>query len=496
MKLLRSSTVLPGIPVQKSRLPDDLLQDMRCALTFNNGAYFQAQKRGAPTTGIPRHLYAFTEDKKYLYLPRHFPWTDFPLSIRATVIDSDAVNYARIKPVKIKAKIRSDQREVFPLYQEQINRGKDGILSLAPGKGKTVLSVLAWASMRHTEPALAIVTTLTIGGQWKDRLLECTNISEDDIGYIGDGKMQWKNKKFVIATLQSLAQKQFPPEFYTRFGVIFFDECHRLGAPSFGKVAGLFSGTRIGLSATWARADGLEKLFMLHLGQVFYEDREQVLNPDIYFVRTPVELDLKKFRMWGRGRQQGDINHARVLTHLSRLSERQAFILRFVNDAYSQGRKVLVLGDRKEELVTLKESIGHGNCGICVGSLDGRSLKREEQQDALSKPIVFATSQLVKEGLDQPDIDTLIICYPQSNAAFAEQAVGRILRRDKGKKKPIVVVLCDSGLWIEGQPSLADWTWGGTTGRRNMKVYPFKRTCERMQATFKKLGYNVVRKVK
>lgn len=463
-------------------------------MTFTNGAWFQARKRGLPTDHIPRYLYAFAEDNKYLYLPRFTDWNKFGLDqviIRNT--------FPVITPVKITGKIRADQRTAYRALEQHIEHAQSGILSLAPGKGKTVLSVLAWASLEPATPGLAIVTTLRIGKQWKDRLLENTDIKEHHIGKIGDGEDDWQGKKFVIATLQSLASKEFPDEFYKYFGICYMDECHRLGAPSFNRVAGLFSGIRIGLSATWARADGLEKLFMLHLGPVFYEDREQVLTPTIYFVRTPVDMNLDKFRMWNRAarKRQGDINHARVVTYLSRDEKRQDFILRFVRQAYDAHRKVLVLGDRKEELAVLAHKVGEDISGICVGSLEGKVLSEEKQQAALQMPIVFATSQLVKEGLDQPDIDTLVILYPQSNEAFGEQAVGRILRRDKGKQHPIVVVMCDSGLWIEEeQQANFDWHSMSKKGGKKISVYPFKRTCERMQTTFKKLGYIIERPVR
>jgi len=157
-----------------------------------------------------------------------------------------------------------------------------------------------------------------------------------------------------------------------------------------------------------------------------------------------------------------------------------------VQKAVLQKRKILVLGDRKEELVAHHETLGKKLSGICVGSLDGRSISQDEKKLALKKQVVLATSQLVKEGLDQPDIDTLVILNPQSNRTFAEQAAGRILRQHAGKQTPLIVVLYDAHCWLDESRG-----YRATPTR----TYPFKATCQQMERHFKALKFNVKRSV-
>jgi hypothetical protein len=72
-----------------------------------------------------------------------------------------------------------------------------------------------------------------------------------------------------------------------------------------------------------------------------------------------------------------------------------------------------------------------------------------QTQDALDYAatcqVVFATSQLVQEGLDIPALDSLFLTTPLSDV---EQAVGRILRPFESKKDPIVVDFRDDHIGI------------------------------------------------
>jgi superfamily II DNA or RNA helicase len=57
---------------------------------------------------------------------------------------------------------------------------------------------------------------------------------------------------------------------------------------------------------------------------------------------------------------------------------------------------------------------------------------------------VYGTFQLAREGLNRPNLDTLYITTPFSNANDLQQSWGRIQRLHGGKKAPIVRVFEDS----------------------------------------------------
>lgn len=456
------------VPVSRAMLTGENERAIKKLLSFDNPEFFKALNNGHDVTGIARRIRAYEKHRQLYYLPRHAPFRK--LGIREP---RPRFPPTEKLPWEFTKKLRPDQHAPFAALKHQLIYKKDGVLVLSCGKGKTVIATAAfgWAQA----PALAVVTQLFIAQQWKDALLSFTNIPEDRIGFIGDGKNEW-DKDFVISTVQSLAKKEdLPPEFYRRFGVVFFDEVHRLGAPLFSRVVPVFTGVRIGLTATLERPDGMHKLFMLHVGKKFFEDRKQQLIPRVYFVHTPVQKNVSGFRQWGRS---GKLSMAKIVTHLSRLDYRREFVIDLIREAHSKDRTVLVLSERVDELKVYQEVLGE-EAGLCIGALS-----QVEREHSLNKPIILATAQLVKEGLDKPSIDTLLCEYPQSSEAFSEQAAGRILRVEDEKRPPKIVVLVDSGVYA-----------ANGRGSDSPRYYPFVAKAKKMQETFRKLGYEIMKPV-
>lgn len=106
-------------------------------------------------------------------------------------------------------------------------------------------------------PTLIIVPDGGILSQW----VEAIEGSKDtpvglrfkgSIGFVAEGKFDWEEHPIVIALISTLALKirdgKVPEEFFRRFGLVIYDEVHRLGAPVFSLTATPFYGDRIGLS--------------------------------------------------------------------------------------------------------------------------------------------------------------------------------------------------------------------------------------------------------
>ena len=80
--------------------------------------------------------------------------------------------------------LRENQEPIW----EAFKKAESGFLTLAPGKGKTVLSLLKIA---HTKtPALISVNTTSLVEQWKGFIEKFLGVK--DVGVIGDGKMDWQ----------------------------------------------------------------------------------------------------------------------------------------------------------------------------------------------------------------------------------------------------------------------------------------------------------------
>lgn len=234
--------------------------------------------------------------------------------------------------------------------------------------------------------------------------------------------------------------------------------CHRVSARTWSGVPSLFPAKwRFGVTATPRRKDGCEEVFFTQLGKIFFTSTEQRLG-------VKVKRVFSEFRLIKTDRFNPALApRSLILKFLVRSRERNAIIAAQLVRAIEAGRKVLVLSEQLAHLDAIEGVFQKAwqaqypetlpEIGWYVG---GRS-KSELQMDAKAD-LILATSQYAKEGLDIPDLDTLILASPLSDV---EQAVGRIQRPftgqttrwDKGqrvsftgKKEPIVVDIRDDAI--------------------------------------------------
>ncbi|MFL5627754.1 MAG: DEAD/DEAH box helicase [Ktedonobacteraceae bacterium] len=167
------------------------------------------------------------------------------------------------------------QVEPRPYQNEALTRwlaeGSTGVVVLPTGAGKTLVAAMA---IHETGLwTLAVVPTLDLLQQWRTALASALSLSTDDIGIFGGGEKEMK--PITIITYDSAAL--YPRELQ-RFGLLVFDECHHLPAPTYRLIAeSAFTPLRLGLSATPERSD------MTHL------DLERLIGPEVYR-RSPAEL--------------------------------------------------------------------------------------------------------------------------------------------------------------------------------------------------------------
>tara|TARA_Y100001973_G_scaffold106807_1_gene188092 strand:- start:31797 stop:33143 length:1347 start_codon:yes stop_codon:yes gene_type:complete len=312
-----------------------------------------------------------------------------------------------------------------------VNRGS-GILSLSCGKGKTVISLHAWTEIGT--PALIVVPTQDLAHQWISRIVEHTDIRREEVGWIQGNKWDW-DKPIAVALIQTLASRsdEIPEEMRNHFGVVIYDEVHRLGAPYFNRTASLGQGIRWGLSATPFRKDGLDALYRYHTGDILYQNLEQEVIPEVFFKKTGVALtaeDADKLKD-----RSGEINMPRLYTWLGEHEDRNKKIISMLEMAKSDGRVVLALSERVEHLKYLHSKFD--DAGIIYGAVKG-----EDRPNILQdNDMVFAITQLARDGLDRKELDTVVITMPFTDRGRFEQIIGRSQRAKE--TKPVVIIFED-----------------------------------------------------
>lgn len=370
---------------------------------------------------------SWTENKTHITVPREFLSIDEYKNLPFPVQNTNPTEYPEVN-VSLTYSLRSViQEKAF----ESLGEGS-GLLVLSCGKGKTVISLHAWAQYRV--PAVVIVPKLDLAYQWKSRICEHTNLEESDIGWIqGDpSKWDWRGKPIAIAVLKTVAMYPggFTKEFQEHFGIAIYDEVHRLGAPYFNSAAGICCGIRWGLSATPFRKDGLDQIYRYHLGEVLYENLTHDNIPKTYFLQSGITLtpsDEKKVL------SRGDINFAKLTTWLSENKLRNNIIKGAIKEALDNERTILVLSDRVQHLKLLHEEFP--GSGILHGAIKGEERENELQNNRL----VFASTKIAKEGLDKKTLNTVFILTPLSDEGTFTQIIGRSQRG----ADPMVVIVED-----------------------------------------------------
>lgn len=298
--------------------------------------------------------------------------------------------------------------------------------------------------------------------QWRRRIEEF--MPDARVGIIRQARCEFRDVDFAIAMLDSLESRidKYPPELYDAFGLVITDEVHRLGAQTWAPILPRFSARyRLGLTATPRRKDDAEAVFFRHIGPIGYAARTRPTLPLLRKIVTDTTLRGKMVE-GGKIKKSSELGRSEIVTQLSKVPERTRQIMEDVLQGVKRGRKVLILSERLEHL---KDMAGDLNSLLSqvdlpfipttdfyvgewfTGETDengqplmvkvgkGRNAKwrlktkrrtESELRKAESANVIFATVQMVSEGLDIQALDVLVIATPIGDI---EQAAGRVRRR-------------------------------------------------------------------
>jgi superfamily II DNA or RNA helicase len=317
-----------------------------------------------------------------------------------------------------------------------------GILNLACGKGKTVMG---WLKAAHERvPTLIVSPQNAHLDNWIAELRQFFDYP-GEVGWI-QGKRFEYDRDICVSTVQTLAARvesgDLPHDFYTRFGLVIYDECHIMAADFFSKASAVGSGIRLGLTATPTRTDRCEGVFYSHLGPVFYSDISQDLTPTVFVLNTGVFYgEAERRRMNDR---TGQPNIGKLHKTLAQNEERNALIQEIIDECLKRGRTIYALSHGPDHIE--KFHADNPNSTVIHGGT--KSGDRLERLNAGN--LVFASIGVGAAAYNRKDLDTLILMTPfaaRSHSAITfQQSVGRILRDLPGKKDPWVFLILDSSI--------------------------------------------------
>lgn len=369
----------------------------------------------------PAAIRVYRENSKKLYVPKAFGLRRFGVPSTVSMDPGDPID------VTFTGQLNTAQSEVAQMFIDCANNPTrmGGILNLPCGFGKTVVALFLIARLRVK--TLIVVHKDFLLDQWRARINEFLG-SDVKVGTIKAKVIDVNGKDVVIASLQSLSMKEYELDVFTGFGFVVVDEVHRTGTEVFSRALGKINMRySLGLSATVQRKDGMTKVFTHALGDVISRvkrDREHVCVTMHQFYSTDHSYSAEHYICATR------LNISRMINQVCAFPERTLLISDFIKKATSQGRKVLVLSDRKSQLVDIRDMLAtSATCGMYIGGMSADALARSEQCQ-----VILATFSFASEGFDVKTLDTLVLASPRTDI---EQSVGRILRLREAERQNV-----------------------------------------------------------
>jgi hypothetical protein len=300
--------------------------------------------------------------------------------------------------------------------------------------GKTI-SALYVIENAIQAPTLITVPTTYLLNQWRQRIIDTTGQQwfNQYVGHIQQDTQDYEGRLIVLGVAASLARRDYPVALREYFTALIFDEWHKIGTPSMGRILSRYpASVRIGFTAT-NRRDALLKVCSLHLGKPRIVSKQEVEKPQIFVIDYHKTLPPQV--------QVG--NEGFMTSLLSRFHDRNQLLCNIVYEGYTRGREIVCLSDRTDQLYkNMQHLIAMGvapeDIGMLVGAytLKGKRIKvkrGEQERVAGSCKIRMATFGLFDTGADVEALDMGVEFTPRQNV---RQGVGRILRLMAGKPIP------------------------------------------------------------
>jgi superfamily II DNA or RNA helicase len=336
--------------------------------------------------------------------------TYLPIAIRSSIVQDKRHAFLRVQPIHFSAVKQALERQQVPFtvafderpalsyamklaleprpYQEEalvnwLAEGSRGVVVLPTGAGKTFVAALAIAETGLK--TLAVVPTIDLLLQWRTALAAALSLDADEIGVFGGGEKELK--PITIITYDSAAL--YPREL-RHFGLLIFDECHHLPAPTYRLIAeSAFTPLRLGLSATPERGD------MAHA------DLDELIGPEVYR-RSPSELT--------EGRYLAQYEERRIDVVLSDEDEARYSEQRRIYRSFLQRRRIVIRSpeDFQQKLIYMSARDPEARAAMLAW--------REARNIAMNAPAKYEEI----EQLLRVHADDLVILFSEYNYVVDE----------------------------------------------------------------------------
>jgi superfamily II DNA or RNA helicase len=426
-----------GYGILKSALSEKDIEHIRKDLTMTPKVNFDAGGKGNASSPEDLTFQLYSENDKRIYIPRYYGLQKYGLPTLCKLTSGADIH------INFIGSLRDAQQEPIGNFLKAANDPlkMGGIISVPCGFGKTIMSLYIACTLK--KKTIFISHKDFLNQQFLDTIAQFA--PDAKVGIIKQKKVDVVGKDFIIASLQSLAMRDYDDAIFDDIGFVIIDEVHHTGAQVFCKAFRKLNNPIIlGLSATLNRKDGMRKVFENYIGKSVYTLKNKEfcdVNVQVHkYFETHIDYSTVKL-MWN-----GKENGAGMINNVCTFKPRTEFIISLLKDILSKepDRRVLILSERRNQLKDIESYIiehkianGSGGYGFYVGGM-----KQADLAISSEKQIILATYQLASEGFNVPSLNTIIFASPISDI---QQSIGRILREvpEKRKYTPLCIDILD-----------------------------------------------------
>ena len=348
---------------------------------------------------------------------------------------------------------RDYQQDALSAWQDN---NRQGSVVLPTGSGKTFLAVQAIADAGVS--TLVVVPTIDLMNQWHATLTNAFGDQlPDGVGVLGGGSHEIAD--ITVTTYDSAYR--YINEYGDQFGLLVVDEVHHLPAPTYQQIPEMtIAPYRLGLTATYERADGAHEELEDLLGTVVYREEINELAGEFLSEYETIHLQVG---LTDDERTTYDeeyqIYRDYVDSHDFDLWKENGYTEFLKRTSYDpQGRRALIAKQRAEKIARTAEKKLDTLDNLLKRHYDDRTIiftannefaykisqefvvpcithqtETEERTEILERfrtgeYSMLATSQVLDEGIDVPSANVGIILSGSASKRQYAQRLGRILR--------------------------------------------------------------------
>lgn len=415
-----SITLSNNVRLSRIGLTPTLTNFLKEELNFANSEFFIKKKSGRNTFETVRYFKLVEETESEILIPRGFIGKLLRFC-KESQIEFEFVDERKLKPLiplVFSATLRNHQLGVI----ETVSKKDYGVIVAPPGSGKTVVGLKIIADKR--QPALIIVHRKQLLEQWTERIEAFLSIPKRDIGIIGQGKAKI-GKQITVATIQSLPKQIESVQ--NQFGTIIVDECHHVPAETFrNTIEKLQAYYLYGLTATPFRKYSDGKMIFTHLGEIIANiqptEIENYKQAQIIIRNTGLDVPYNS-------KTDNFEVLSKILIHDT---ARNKVILEDVKTELNQGKKAVIITERKEHIDTLYLFLKQSYEAITLSGDDSETFKKSKWKilQEGNFQVLITTGQYFGEGTDLHNISCLFLVYPFSFEGKLIQYIGRVQRSE------------------------------------------------------------------